>query len=155
MDKNKLLLMSLLLLLTSCAAVPIESNFEGICFELKKEFHLFNGRGNGYRGDYMIVVNPQSQIVREMKKIGVLVSGTQLSVNQIFKASDGSTGAFITVQTEILDGPYKGTLTDIPNAYAPYHPGRKGIIIERLSIKKNIIKFNDSLVKGCTEPEKL
>ena len=131
--------------LSACIAQPQESSFIGECKQLKVKHQLIEGRSGGYSGERMLVVSDNVQIGR-MKPIAEIEPGTRVKINQIIKDSDGSYGAYLRVEVEILDGVYKGALADV-SACVPYHPKLKWV--ESCTLNANEITFNNELVEVC------
>ncbi|GAA5319452.1 MAG: hypothetical protein Aseana_15150 [Candidatus Pelagadaptatus aseana] len=125
----------------------IKSNIQGRCLLLEKDQYLWQGRAAVYSGEFFIssLKKPQVGIMKEI--VTSINRGQRVKIVKVLKDANGSWGEFLRIQVEIQDGPYAGTIADIP-VHAPYHPREKWT--KEFTLDPNAIEFNEDVVVPCS-----
>jgi hypothetical protein len=133
--------------LQGCVVKEVRTHsLQGGCYKFKNNQYLYEGKANAYRGKNILVFDKDEQIVREMKYVGVVASGRSFLVDNVVSSFNGSWGEFLRVKIKILEGPYAGTIADIP-VHAPYHPREKWT--KEFTLDPNALEFNEKIVAPC------
>jgi len=139
--------MFILSLCAGCAAKPQQSTILGDCKELLIPQQVWEGREEASVGRVLLTNIDRDRVFWSRKKVvGSIDAGTRVSVAQVLKDWNGSYGHFLRVQVEILDGPFRGQIAEVPSI-APYHPSPSWIVEHTLD--PNALQFNPELVEPC------
>lgn len=134
-------------LCVGCAAKPQQSELLGECKELLIPQQVWEGSEEAFVGSTLLTSADRDNIFWARKQIvGVLSVGSQVRVARILKDWSGSDGHFLRVQVEILDGPFRGRIAEVPSI-APYHPSPSWIVEHTMD--PNALRFNPEIVKDC------
>jgi len=139
--------MVILGLCAGCAAKPQQSTILGDCKVLLVPQQVWEGREEASVGRVLLTGIDRDRVFWSRKNVvGSIGAGTRVSVAQVLKDWNGSYGHFLRIQVEILDGPFRGQIAEVPSI-APYHPSPSWIVEHTLD--PNALQFNPELVEPC------
>ena len=116
----KILVLLTSMILSGCAS-RLDSNLDGKCYVLTSDQHLWKTYDNSYVGKYILTDAKKPQLTDEQLPLGKVSKGSQVIVNQVLSAFDGSWGRFLRIQVQVVGSEYDGLIADIPTC-SPYHP---------------------------------
>lgn len=132
---------------SGCAVQPQPSVLLGECKELLVPHKVWAGREEASVGSVLLTPIEVDTIFWDRKAvIGTVDAGTRIRIVKILRDWNGSWGHFFRIQVEIIDGPFSGTIAEVPSI-APYHPTPSWIV--EYTLDPNALQFNPDLVRPC------
>lgn len=143
----RLALLAILFMGTGCAVKPQQSALLGECKKLLVPHKVWEGREEAFVGSNLLTAIEVDSVSWSRKRVvGTIDAGTQVRITKVLRDWNGSWGNFLRVQVEIIDGPFRGAIAEVPSI-APYHPTPSWIV--EYTLDPNALQFNPDLVRPC------